>query len=560
MDSERESAFSRNSTGLVREISPHHAFIYNFMAIGLCTFTWVTLFSIAYSSSFSGSSIGLAVILLAIAAVPFYLCTSMLSSAMPRAGGDYVWQSRILHPAIGFAAAFSAWTVWQWYFSGFLGVVITTLGFQPYFALLGRTSSSFASLSATLGQNFGYNTSVFEITTAIILLGLIVAALGIKFYVKLQYILFGGSLVSALTLLGVLASTTHAQFVSSFNSFSNQIIQSSGNQTLATSVQAAGGYYGYIIKTAGLSHAPFSLHGTLLLWGVIWLSFGYAFWSIYNLSEIKKAGNLGTQVWIQVGSSLSFAIFLIALWYLLERVVGVDFLTSYYTQFYSGGAAANPLAAFFTPYYPALIASISSSPIIWTLILVGLTFGLFQVILIVYFASTRIMLASSIDRVLPQKISYVSDRTHSPIVALLISAIGCEAFLYLIIYQSSLLSYFGTAGLATQIAYILICVTAILLPFRRKDVFENSPAGKYKVGRVPLLSILGVISLAVNLFIAWIFIFGPPLGTLSVSTLGSIEFVSGIFVACLLLYFVSWAVRKSGGVDLRLAFSEIPPE
>ena len=530
------------------------------MAIGLYTFTWVTLFSLAYSSNFFGSNVGLAIVLMAIAAVPFYLCTSMLSTAMPRAGGDYVWQSRVLHPAIGFAATFSAWTVWQWYFSGFLGVVITTLGFQPYFALLGKTSSVFTGISGTLGQNFGYNTPVFAITTAIILLGLVIATLGMKFYVKLQYFLFGGALVSALTLLGVLASTTHNQFMSSFNNFSNQIIQTSGNQSLISSVQAAGGYYPYVIKVADLTHAPFSLHNTLLLWGVIWISFGYAFWSIYNLSETKKAGSLGTQAWVQVGSSLCFAVFLLALWFLIERVVGVDFLASYYSLFYSGGSAANPLAGFFTPYYPALIASISSSPVVWTLILVGLTLGIFQIILIVYFASTRIMLAASIDRILPQKISYVSDKTHSPLVALLISAMGSEAFLYLVIYQTNLLSYFSTAGLATQIAYILISLTAVLLPFRRRDVFEKSPAAKYKVGKIPVISIAGILALIVNLYIAWIFIFGPPLGTLSVPTSLSIEFVVGIFVACFLVYLISWYTRKRSGVDLSLAFAEIPPE
>ncbi|MGI0090710.1 MAG: hypothetical protein ACREBS_03285, partial [Nitrososphaerales archaeon] len=229
--------------------------------------------------------------------------------------------------------------------------------------------------------------------------------------------------------------------------------------------------------------------------------------------------------------------------------------------YYSGGSAANPLAAFYTPYYPALIASISSSPLVWTLILVGLTFGIFQVILIVYFASTRIMLASSIDRVLPQKISYVNQRTHSPLVALLISALGSEVFLYLIIYQSSLLSYFDTAGLATQIAYILISVTAILFPFRKRDIFENSPAGKYMIGgKIPLISVLGVIALGVNLFIGWIFIFGPPLGTLSFYAVQSIEFVSGIFIACLLVYALAWAIRKNRGINLTLSFSEIPPE
>src|SRR5579863_2512122 len=78
--------FSRNSTGLVREIAPHQAFIYNFMAIGLCTFTWVTLFSIAYSQPLIGANVGLAIVIMAIAAIPFYLCTSMLASALPRSG------------------------------------------------------------------------------------------------------------------------------------------------------------------------------------------------------------------------------------------------------------------------------------------------------------------------------------------------------------------------------------------------------------------------------------------------------------------------------------------
>ncbi|MCL4518009.1 MAG: hypothetical protein M1587_02300, partial [Thaumarchaeota archaeon] len=67
----QQQIFSRDSTGLVREISAHQAFIYNFMAIGLCTFTWVTLYSIAYSEPFLGSSVGLAILLMAVAAIPF---------------------------------------------------------------------------------------------------------------------------------------------------------------------------------------------------------------------------------------------------------------------------------------------------------------------------------------------------------------------------------------------------------------------------------------------------------------------------------------------------------
>ena len=555
----RQKIFSRDSSGLVREISTSQAFIYNFMAIGFYGFTWATLFSVGYTSSFLGANIGLAIVLMAISAIPFYVSTSMLSSAMPRAGGDYVWQSRVLHPSIGFASTFSAWTVWQWYFASFLGVVMTTIGYQPLFALLGLTNAGDASFAGQLAAGYGQtnNTLVFEITTLIIILGFAVAALGIRFYVRLQYILFAGSAISAITLLGVMATTTNATFVTSFNSFMTPLL--AGNQTLATAVQSSGGYYQYIIKTANFPSSSFSLTNTFFLFGIIWLSFGYAFWSIYNLGEIKRAGNLRAQAIMQIGSALTFAVFLLALWYLLENVIGVPFLHAFF-NLYPNDPSTFPLSGLFTPYYPALVASISSSPIIWGVILIGATFGIFQVILIVYFASTRIMLAASLDRVLPERLSYVSSRTHSPIVALIVSAIGCEAFLYLIIYQQPSTSYFDTAGLATQIAYVLISVTAILFPFRKKQIFEASPAAKYKIGGFPVLSIAGILALIVNLFIAYIFINGPALGFLSFYTATSLEFVVGIFLTCFLVYWIAFGIRRSQKIDLSLSFAEIPPE
>jgi basic amino acid/polyamine antiporter, APA family len=559
---EPQKIFSRNSSGLVREISTSQAFIYNFMAIGFYGFTWATLFSVGYTSSFLGANIGLAIILMAISAIPFYLSTSMLSTAMPRAGGDYVWQSRVLHPSIGFASTFSAWTVWQWYFASFLGVVMTTIGYQPLFALLGLTNSGDATFAGQLAAGFGQydNFPVFIITTLIILFGFAVAALGIRFYVRLQYILFAGSAVSALTLLGVMATSSNATFISKLNSLAVPLIQA-GNQSQINmaAVNAAGGYYQYIINTANFPSSTFSLNSTLLLFGIIWISFGYAFWSIYNLGEIKKAGNLRAQTIMQIGSSLVFAVFLLALWVLLENVIGVPFLHAFF-NLYPNGPATFPLSGFFTPYYPALVAAISSSPVVWTVILVGATFGIFQVILIVYFASTRIMLAASLDRVLPERLSYVTSRTHSPLVALIVSAIGCEAFLYLIIYQYNSLGYFSTAGLATQIAYILISITAIVFPYTKKKIYEASPAAKYKIGGLPILTLAGVLSLIVNLFIAYIFVAGPALGFLSISTTGSIEFIAGIFIACFVIYWIAYGIRRSQKIDLSLSFAEIPPE
>ena len=91
-------------------------------------------------------------------------------------------------------------------------------------------------------------------------------------------------------------------------------------------------------------------------------------------------------------------------------------------------------------------------------------------------------------------------------------------------------------------------------------MFDASPIAKYKLGGFPLLSLLGILALIVNLYIAWIFVAGPPFTGVSVATTPSIEFVFGIFVACFVVYVIAWAIRKRQGIDLSLSFSEIPPE
>ena len=460
------------------------SFIYNFMAIGFYGFTWATLFSVGYTSSFLGANIGLAIVLMAISAIPFYLCTAMLSSAMPRAGGDYVAEPHsasvrlVLHPLYPRGLYGSG------DFASFLGVVMTTIGFQPLYALLGLTNSGDATLQAP-SLRFGQdnNTLVFEITTLIIILGFAVAALGIRFYVRLQYVPFAGSAISAITLLGVLATTSHQAFISNFNAFTLPLVQA-GNQTQVSTanVTAVGGYYQYIINTAALQPSTFSL----------WIPCYFSELSGFPLDRHLSAFfylNLGRMKGLESASPSDHANRVCPNFCrVFARVVVFarirDWVPVPAGVFQSVWAVQcrdqSSCVSVPHPTIRRFVASISTSPAVWGLILVGATFGIFQVILIVYFASTRIMLAVLAGSRPSGKPAYVSSKTHSPIVALVVSAIGCEAFLYLIIYQYMSLSYFSTPGLATQIAYVLISVTAILFPFRKKQIYEASPAAKYR--------------------------------------------------------------------------------
>jgi amino acid transporter len=145
-------------------------------------------------------------------------------------------------------------------------------------------------------------------------------------------------------------------------------------------------------------------------------------------------------------------------------------------------------------------------------------------------------------------------------LALLVSFAGSMVWLYFVVYQFNAIgSYVASAGFGTEVAYLLICVTAIVFPFRLKDVYESSPISRYTVWKIPAVSVAGALALAFNLFLAYEYVAGPNL-FLTYPLLQSDEFVLGLFVACLLVYLVARAVRRRQGIELGLSYRQIPPE
>src|SRR6266704_770649 len=88
------SLFLRNATGLVKGWSGFDAFTYSFMSVNLVTLgMFYSLAVFAYVPD--GAPIG-SIVLSAVAVTFLAVTYSGLIAAMPRAGGDYVWQSRVL--------------------------------------------------------------------------------------------------------------------------------------------------------------------------------------------------------------------------------------------------------------------------------------------------------------------------------------------------------------------------------------------------------------------------------------------------------------------------------
>ena len=54
----------------------------------------------------------------------------------PRSGGEYVFISRIIHPAVGFTASFS-FTFWQIFYYGINGAFLAIYALSPFCGVLG---------------------------------------------------------------------------------------------------------------------------------------------------------------------------------------------------------------------------------------------------------------------------------------------------------------------------------------------------------------------------------------------------------------------------------------
>ncbi len=107
--------------------------------------------------------------------------------------------------------------------------------------------------------------------------------------------------------------------------------------------------------------------------------------------------------------------------------------------------------------------------------------------------------------------------------------------------------------------FALTCISGAIFPYRKKvkDIYEASPIKVIKVGNIPLITIMGVIGAVVNIIILALYVFYPALGvynTLSVSV------IVCIYIFWLIYYFGRRAYMRSKGVDVELAFRQIPPD
>jgi amino acid transporter len=212
---------------------------------------------------------------------------------------------------------------------------------------------------------------------------------------------------------------------------------------------------------------------------------------------------------------------------------------------------------------------LTNNPIIVWFIGIGVVAGFLVVAPQSMLTNSRILFSYSFDRVAPSAFADINDRWHTPVKAVLVSAIGGEIFLFFLtsgVTSSYAFLLYSYAGLATiAFAFSFMAISAILFPYRRKDMYESTSPVKRKILGVPVITWLGIVALAyvvgtVGYYsYAYQFYFGA--GSLAATSwfpfLGALAV---LFVVCLAWFYLAKRIRTREGIPFGMAYREIPPE
>lgn len=528
--SEGKGFYAREATGFVREIGVRGNVV---LAMSTMSLGLAALIATQAPFAFAGSNILLVCVLAATLGLIPTLLYAMLGSAMPRSGGDFVFVSRILSPLWGFVTNFNMVIWWGLTIAAFTAL-LAPYGLSATLATIGVATHN----TGLIHDSVAVTSHNWSFVVGIIALVVVAAvmSLAIKVWMRVVFIVFG------LTILGIIISI----FVTGFTS----------RASFAAALPHYGASYGGIIKTAekaGYHPHGFSFLTSLLATPIAYSAFGYAYVATYWAGEVRSPRKLllrGMIYALGIFSVLTFLMMIVA-----QHTFGQNFLGA--AQFLSTDAPGKyPLPA---PSFYFLFSAMTTTNS-FLIILMGISFSLtlLAFLPVMFLMGARCMFAWSFDRIIPDKVSEVNSRTHSPLVANGVVLVMMIVFLSLVVYGSSgfvQLAYTGQAGIT--LFFIVVALAGTLFPWRRPQMFEESPLGRLKIGKVPTITIVGILAMAVYLFFLLPLLLNGKLGANSHFGLWCILVIAVIPFP---IYWISRMFNARRGVDLKLAFLELPPE
>lgn len=510
--SEEEIFFARKASGLVRELTPQDAAMWCF---GAAAVSGITFYSVRLPYRFPGGDPTLSFFMASALLFPSAIVLAMTMGAMPRSGGLYVAISRVLGPEVGFLSLWSIIIGWG-ILLGLWGIVSGRL-FGSVFIMGGLVSIG-SFIQSPVGA-FIWGIFWLTVFTAFSMLGI----KWIKWITRITgYIPLFAVIIACIIFISLGPKGALAAFGKTWNIDVNALMSKAAE--------------------LGYKKPAFS-------WAATIASFGTPLWAWTGFEAITYAGG---EVKSPKSSMYGFLGGYIIVWALYTIIP--------FCLMYAFGDLIGPYNLLFREQQDALrtfMPVTEPSVPFFAFSTLGGAVGLIMALAImmlylkgippVFAATSRMFFALGFDRALPTRISEV-DARGSPRLAvalmfiiglfgLIVTTMGVDAVLGILDY--TMLGFFWFLG-----------ITAMLLPIRKKEIYEASPI-RGEIAGIPIMTIMGLLTVVSGFFVA---AFSIMEFDYTMATIMAIIYGIGFI-------FYVWQQRKNAkeGIDTTKIYSTLPP-
>ena len=492
----------RAPTGLKRQLG-----LAGLAATGICSMLGAAINVIPFMIQRSVPGIGPwvlpAFLFAAVPAVLAALAYAILSSAMPRAGGSYVYASRGLSPFLGFVASFSQW------FGLSIGIGVVSYVLIPFLRDI-VAAMGWDGLAVSLDMGIVRVTLALAFLWTSVAINLRGVALYQKILVPLMLVMF----VLGFTVIIWGFAFDHIDFA-------------------AALAQAEGA----VVPQA--EEVPFRWWSFLAASAVLFSSF-------IGFDSIAQAGGEAKNPSRALPLAIGIAVVTVGTFYFLFTAAVYHAVP---WQWVAERAQTQDLTA------PGMLGYLLSPG--WTVLIVaGAAVALANDLPAMLLAVSRLMFAWAEDGVFPKGVARVHERWHTPHVALVLS--GCMASAAILGSHFAGDFFLGVDLLVTSmlVNFLVMCITVLTLPGRNPEIAADVTVLKNRGAQVALAG-LGAVFLSVFL---GVHVFKDLTAELSAWYFHSTPLWIAVMVMASIIYFRELAALRRSGVDVEARFAVLPPE
>jgi amino acid transporter len=482
-----------------------------------------------------------------LAGIGFPLVWGILGGSMPRSGGEYIYNSRIIHPIIGIGESFGnafVWIMWIYVLAPWFadpGSVMLS-NYMGWDWLYNSENETFLGMSYNLGS--------FVFATVANIIAFLFVVFGIKWFARIQKVVMLFGIGGCIVLLAAISMYNQTEFKEGWNAIAAQY-GSLDFDAFQAAVEAEAG-------AMPTTWNWFDTFGVMVAGS--WL-FAYSYCITFIAGEVKRPDK--TIILSNLFAILVPGAFMIWAGLALYNMVPFDFFSA--TQYNDN--AGLELEGYTVPWgtnFMDLLAMVNQNKVV--LFIAVISFWAFDLwwVALSYLAFPRIIFAWGMDRMGPKWFTDINPRFASPVKNhVLCFVLGEAAIAYYTFTGQTAMEGLGVTALEIFSVFGVTAIAALVFPYVKKarGIWDASPYKTWNIAGIPVVTLGALVNIVYLAILAYFFFFiGEADKRLEGFTGRTGILIAVTWVAGIAWYFF-WKQRsKAVGVDTSMTYGELPPE